>query len=152
MPFCNNCGAEIPGNAKFCNECGATLTKTKSSPQGGTQTDNQAVTSGQTIQRDGPVYGIVNLENLPAGHIIDERYEVKEKLGQGGFGAVYRAYDRKMKVDKALKVIPEAITNDLRAMENLRQEARTMIRLNHNILYGFTYLPLNSLEMLKIVS
>jgi ABC-type histidine transport system ATPase subunit len=57
-----------------------------------------------------------------------------------------------MKVDKALKVIPEAITNDLRAMENLRQEARTMIRLNHNILYGFTYLPLNSLEMLKIVS
>lgn len=87
---------------------------------------------GQTIQRDGPVYGIVNLENLPAGHIIDERYEVKEKLGQGGFGAVYRAYDKKMKVDKALKIIPEAISNDRRAMQNLRQEAQTMIRLNHN--------------------
>ena len=37
--------------------------------------------------------------------VIDERYEIKEKIGQGGFGAVYRAFDKKMHVEKALKVI-----------------------------------------------
>ncbi|MDY6915267.1 MAG: protein kinase, partial [Candidatus Cloacimonadota bacterium] len=77
-------------------------------------------------------YGAVNLENLPAGYIVDERYEVKAKIGQGGFGAVYRAYDKKMNIDKALKVIPEAIVHDEEAMVDLRQEASTMISLNHN--------------------
>ncbi|MCK5852391.1 protein kinase, partial [bacterium] len=135
MPFCGKCGIEFPEEFQFCPECGtARVTTRKSKSHSPTKDQPTPLPEdfGQTIQRDGRVYGVVNLEKLPAGHIIDERYVIKEKLGQGGFGAVYRAFDQKMNVDKALKIIPEAVSNDLRAMTNLRQEAQTMIRLNHN--------------------
>jgi serine/threonine protein kinase/formylglycine-generating enzyme required for sulfatase activity len=127
MPFCGKCGTKFPDDFQFCPKCGTPKDTAKASKDA----SEKASEIGQTIQRNGQVYGIINLENLPVGHIIDERYEIKEKLGQGGFGAVYRAFDKKMNVDKALKVIPEAVTHDRRAMQNLRQEAQTMIRLNH---------------------
>ena len=134
MLFCKKCGTQLDDDAVFCHVCGTTVPKTTSS-----KTKAELPTDfGQTIRRDDPVYGNVNLENLPAGHVIDERYEIKAKLGQGGFGAVYQAYDRRMQVDKAIKVIPEALTNDVVAMDNLRQEARTMIRLKHpNIVHVY---------------
>ena len=132
MLFCKKCGAQLDDDAVFCHLCGTTVPKTKTSDRTQTNADRENPAAGQTIQLDGPLYGVVDLENLPEGHIIDERYEIKAKIGRGGFGAVYRAYDRKMKIDKALKVIPDAISNDLRAMANLRREAQTMIRLNHS--------------------
>ena len=131
MLYCKKCGAQLDDDAVFCHLCGTTVPKNISSAKRQTSTGSENPAAGQTIQLDGPLYGVLDLENLPAGHLIDERYEIKEKLGQGGFGAVYRAFDKKMKIDKALKVIPEAVSNDLRAMANLRREAQTMIRLNH---------------------
>ncbi len=125
MAFCKKCGAQLDDDAVFCHLCGTPVPKTKAS------SPDSSHDIGKTIRRDGVVYGVVNLENLPAGHVIDERYEIKSKIGQGGFGAVYRVFDRKMNVDKAIKVIPDAISNDRRAMSNLHREAQTMIRLNH---------------------
>ena len=38
----------------------------------------------------------------------DERYDIKGKIGQGGIGAVYRAFDRRLNRDVAIKrVLPE---------------------------------------------
>jgi ribosomal protein L40E len=72
MLFCKKCGTQLDDDAEFCHLCGTTVPKTKSSSKAHPAPEPDA---GQTIQRDGPVYGIVNLENLPAGHIIDERDE-----------------------------------------------------------------------------
>ncbi|MEA3499585.1 MAG: serine/threonine-protein kinase, partial [Candidatus Marinimicrobia bacterium] len=85
----------------------------------------------QTIKKSSQIYGKINLEDLPKGHKIDNRYTIKEKIGQGGFGAVYCAYDEDMNIDKALKIIPEAIVNDKESMMDLQREAQTMIALNH---------------------
>jgi len=36
------------------------------------------------------------------------RYEVRAKIGEGGMGEVYRAYDEAMHRDVAIKVLPAA--------------------------------------------
>ncbi len=36
---------------------------------------------------------------------IKDRYEIKETLGQGGMGLIYRAYDTVIKRDVALKTL-----------------------------------------------
>lgn len=57
---------------------------------------------------DSPVYGF---EELPAGTVVAGRYEIAGLLGRGGYSAVYRAYDRDLNADIALKIIrPERIS------------------------------------------
>ena len=150
MAFCSKCGVEAPADAGFCHVCGTPLAVTDDSGA-----KKAAETAGadnlKTQLRNKPVYGIVNLGDLPKGHIFDDRYEVKEKLGQGGFGAVYLAYDRKMEIDKALKVLPESIVNDVAAMKSIKDEATTMVRLDHpNIVRVFDFQDKGSVKYIDM--
>ena len=133
MKFCIKCGRQLPDDAAFCLGCGAPLPNSESdrsaSATSGEKT-GQAGSVFETELKPGIGYG-TDLENLPAGYVIEDRFEVKEKVGQGGFGAVYRAYDRKMDIEKALKVLPRVVSEDKQTMDTLLAEARTMARLNH---------------------
>ena len=46
-------------------------------------------------------------------------------------GEVYRAHDAKLKRDVALKVLPEAFTNDAQRMARFEREAQLLASLNH---------------------
>jgi serine/threonine protein kinase len=59
-----------------------------------------------------------------------DRYEVNELVGQGGMGAVYRARDRALDREVALKVLRPEMASDALA-ERLRREARVLARLEH---------------------
>ncbi len=126
MPFCGSCGKQYDDELKFCPHCGAPNALQKENYDQPVQDHDF-----KTVKRDGGPYGAYRLEDLPEGFVIDDRYEVKAKVGQGGFGAVYRAYDRNMDVDKALKIIPDSVAADKEAMADLQKEARIMISLNH---------------------
>lgn len=58
-------------------------------------------------------------------------YEILEKLGQGGMGAVYRARDTKLERIVAVKVIGERMAGDPTARARLVREAKTASALNH---------------------
>ncbi|MCP4661789.1 MAG: protein kinase [bacterium] len=58
-------------------------------------------------------------------------YRLRERLGVGGMGEVYRAYDERLDRWVAIKhILPEKLTSS-RAWQRLRREARAAARLNH---------------------
>src|SRR5439155_21295139 len=62
-------------------------------------------------------------------------YQVSSLLGRGGMGEVYRARDRRLERDVALKILPIAYSTDAERLRRFEQEARTAGKLNHpNIL------------------
>ncbi len=62
-------------------------------------------------------------------------YEVLAALGAGGMGEVYRARDRKLDRDVAIKVLPQSLAADPDALARFEREAKAVAALSHqNIL------------------
>ena len=58
-------------------------------------------------------------------------YAVTAKIGEGGMGEVYRARDTKLDRDVALKVLPQAFTDDPDRLARFEREAKVLASLNH---------------------
>ncbi len=58
-------------------------------------------------------------------------YEVLGPLGAGGMGEVYRAYDRKLGREVAIKILPEAFAQDAAKLTRFDREARMLAAVNH---------------------
>jgi eukaryotic-like serine/threonine-protein kinase len=69
--------------------------------------------------------------NPVVGELIAERYELQELVGTGGMSSVYRAHDRLLERDVALKVLHEQHTADGDYVERFRREARSVAQLSH---------------------
>jgi eukaryotic-like serine/threonine-protein kinase len=65
------------------------------------------------------------------GELIAGRYELEELVGTGGMSSVYRAHDRLLERDVALKVLHEQFTADDDYVERFRREARSVAQLSH---------------------
>ena len=58
-------------------------------------------------------------------------YEITAQIGVGGMGEVYRATDRNLGRDVAIKVLPEAFAQDAERLARFEREAKTLASLNH---------------------
>src|ERR1700691_1587069 len=75
--------------------------------------------------------------NLTSGTKLGP-YEIVSLLGAGGMGEVYRARDARLKREVAIKVLPQALSQDAERLRRFEQEALATAALNHpNILAVF---------------
>src|SRR5215469_628321 len=58
-------------------------------------------------------------------------YEITALLGKGGFGEVYRAKDKKLKRDVAIKILPDEFSTDHDRLTRFQREAEVLASLNH---------------------
>ncbi len=77
------------------------------------------------------------LDNLMVFNTISERYKILNEIGEGGMGVIYKAFDKKLKKNVAIKIIKNPLSSDLKKIE---KEAVRLAQVEHqNIctLYDF---------------
>lgn len=70
-------------------------------------------------------------EPMEGRELIAGQYELKEKLGEGGMGIVYEAFDHNLERVVAIKKMRPELQSRPEEWNNFLREARTVARLNH---------------------
>jgi eukaryotic-like serine/threonine-protein kinase len=82
-----------------------------------------------------PLGGSDPTESLPSGpgpRVVLGRYRLEQRLGAGGFGVVWHAWDERLEREVAVKAIPR----ERGAGERVEREALASARLNHPAIVG----------------
>ena len=108
---CPQCDTDNPSDSKYCKECATLLPSSKEIP----------VT--ETLETP--------TEKLTRGTLFANRYEIIEELGKGGMGNVYRAEDKKIKEEVALKLIKPEIASDKKTIERFSNELKMARKIAH---------------------
>lgn len=110
--YCTKCHSENPDDSSFCSKCGSQLIGVEEKP---------AFT--KTIHK--------SIQELTSGTFLADQYEIIEELGRGGMGVVYRAKDRKLGREVAIKVLPQEFSQDWERLARFEREAKLLASLNH---------------------
>ena len=110
---CPQCDSDIGDDSKFCKECGTNITSADQIPPLDTKT------------LESPTYVVA------PGAILAERYEILEKIGEGGMGKVYLAVDKNLDRQVAVKILPAAFAEYVERLARFEREAKLLAVLNH---------------------
>ena len=134
MTRCPTCGATYAADAKFCTKDGTRLVAAAAGAPGAvpatTPPPAPAVPRNTAAAVRGEPKPVAAYANL-VGQVLDKRYKIERKLGEGGMSFVYLATDASTQQQFAIKVLSEALSQDTNAMARLRREAALGMRLAH---------------------
>jgi len=70
-------------------------------------------------------------QEFTTGSVFARRYHIIEELGKGGMGKVFRALDKKLNEEIALKIINPEIASDKKTIERFKNELKLARRIRH---------------------
>ncbi|MBI2071749.1 MAG: protein kinase [Gemmatimonadetes bacterium] len=109
--FCTRCGTSVSQESKFCPSCGLDLSTVTPLATGQAPVEQ----SEEDIVRDA----------------LKDEYEIVKELGRGGMAIVFRAREKQLDREVAVKVLPFSLAFDAEFVERFQREARTAARLEH---------------------
>ncbi len=110
---CPKCHFDNPEDTAYCGKCGTRFELSEDVPSLPTETL-------ETPQ-----------DELTTGSTFGERFQIIEELGKGGMGKVYRALDRKLNEEVALKLIKPEIAFDRKVIDRFRNELKIARKIVH---------------------
>jgi eukaryotic-like serine/threonine-protein kinase len=130
---CPKCGTVYTDTARFCPRDGSMLMEVQSrSAPAGPPPSQRAPSRASTAVRTPPTPkpGLDRAASL-SGQVLDSRYQVQQKLGEGGMSYVYLAREVDSGHAVAIKVLSPKLATDRSSVERLRREAGLAMRLEH---------------------
>lgn len=86
-----------------------------------------------------PQDGDATIPSLVGEPILDARYQLEKRLGQGGMGVVFQARHIFLKTSHAIKIIlPDLVGNDPMLVTRFRQEALAAAAIRHKNIIAVT--------------
>ena len=145
---CQQCGGSNPETAAHCQQCGHALILSGTVKSGAvaarqapspdeTFTQSRMASEAATVVASSSTPRPWTTSTAPGSGPADfgPRYRVEKLLGEGGMGAVYKAYDLDLERAVALKLIRPHIAADPEVSQRFRQELILASRISHkNIL------------------
>jgi len=132
---CPTCGASYNDSARFCTRDGTALLPLATGPAHGP--GPQALQGALRAPDGGARVNVpVPKAELPAhatlaGQILDGRYLIERKLGEGGMSFVYLATEVATGTRRAIKVLSPSLSQDATAMARLKREAALAGKVRH---------------------
>ena len=109
--YCARCGTQNKDTAKFCDSCGLDLTAATPT---GARIEAPEITEIDMVRQE-----------------LTEEYEILDELGRGGMAIVFKAKEKQLDREVAIKVLPFSLAFDKEFVERFQREARTSAKLEH---------------------
>jgi eukaryotic-like serine/threonine-protein kinase len=130
---CPKCGSVYTDTqARFCPKDGSMLVEVQAR-KGGPPTPPAGGSGGTGVRTPLPPGKAAGLDRAStlSNQILDARYQVMKKLGEGGMSYVYLAKEISSGETVAIKVLSPRLATDKSSVERLRREAGLAMRLDH---------------------
>ncbi len=124
---CPSCQKPLPEEAVFCPSCGEATPMEISGDTGQAQTS-------ETVGTDDHDY------HKQLQRALGDGYELRDVIGQGGFGTVYLAWDRPLARAVAVKTIRPELAAWPGFLKQFRREAQILAQIRHpNVVEVFAF-------------
>ena len=110
---CPKCNTENPSDSKYCKECATPLPSS----------EDIQVSHTKTLETP--------KKELTIGSTLAGRYQIIEELGKGGMGKVYKAIDKEINEEVAIKLLKPEIAAEEKTIERFRNELKFARKISH---------------------
>ena len=163
---CPSCQTPLEPNARFCGVCGYRLQGAQASPAPAAARAPAAAAAAapKPVPKSAPLIGASSMNSAPQkaqarvpksrlpakgdeiyiNQVLNNRFKVESKIGEGGFGAVYRGIQLATGRKVALKLLHPEMTKDENLVARFRREGMVLCNLRdaHTITtYDFDQTP-----------